>query len=318
MNYYPDDLKPPYMHEFMVGVEHELARDFKLGLQFMYKVNKNIVEDVDKFNGYDPDAVDDEGRPIWLPYDFIDPGWDGEWGTADDQNMTAYGLADYAPTRAYEGANPPEAERNYRALILTFDKRMSNRWQLNGSILYSAFKGNAAPTYGATEGESGLFDNPNVMINSFGRLAFDRPLQVKVIGSVILPYDIILTGYFQHRSGSAWRRTISRVYFPSSIDTQDSYASVAPETTGTRRNPPYTMLDMRVEKIFTFGEIGKLSLFIDVFNLGGRSGVNVSQNPNPYIWPYRDPPEIELDTDYGDITSVYGTRSIRFGMRFTF
>ncbi len=316
--YYIDDLKAPYMHEFILGIEHELANNFKLGLQFIYKLNKNIVEDVDKFNGYDPDATDDQGRRIWLPYDFIDPGWDGEWGTADDQNMTVYGLADYAPTRTYHGVNPPEAKREYTALVLTFDKRMSNRWQIQGSILYSAFKGNTDPGYSATEGESTMFDNPNVMINSYGRMSFDRPLQIKLMGSVMLPFDIVLTGYFQHRSGSPWARTISRVYFPSSIDTQDSYVGVYTEASGARRNRSYTMLDLRLEKSFTFGDFGKLSFYIDAFNVGGRSGVNVSDNPNPYIWPFRDPPEIELDTDYGLVTSCYGTRSFRFGARFTF
>ncbi len=316
--YYPTDLKPPYMHEFILGVDHELIRDFRLGLQFIYKINKNIVEDVDTNNGYDPTATDDQGNLIWLPYDFTDPGWDGEWGTDDDQEMTVYGLADGAPTRTYMGANPPEAKRTYTAIIMTFDKRMSNGWQLQGSILYSAFKGNASPTYGSTEGESSLFDNPNTMINSYGRVAFDRPLQIKLIGSVMLPGDIVFTGYFQHRSGSAWRRTISRVYFPSSIDTQDTYDDVAPETIGTRRNAPYTMLDIRVEKSFTFGELGKLSFYIDAFNLAGRSGYNVEQNPNPYIWPYRDPPEIDLDSDYGDITSAYGSRSFRIGAKFAF
>jgi hypothetical protein len=233
--------------------------------------------------------------------------------------MTVYGLAEYAPTRTYEGANPPEAKREYTALILTFNKRMSNRWQLQGSVLYSAFKGNCDPGYSATEGESGMFDNPNAMINSYGRIAFDRPWQVKLMGSIILPYDIIFTGYFQHRSGSAWGRTLSRVYFPSSIDTQDSYASsIWAEPDGTRRNPPYTMFDMRLEKTFNISDFGKLGFIIDVFNLFGRSGYNVTGNPNPYIWPYRDPPEIDLSSTYGDLTSAYGVRSIRFGVRFTF
>jgi len=317
--YYIDDLKAPYMHEFILGVDHELAKDFRLGLQFIYKVNKNIVEDVDKNNGYDINHIDEAtGLPTWLPYDFTDPGFDGEWGTDDDQEMTVYGLADYAPTRTYHGVNPPEAKRTYTAVVLTFDKRMSNRWQLQGSILYSAFKGNALPTYSATEGESSLFDNPNVMINSYGRMTYDRPLQIKLMGTVMLPLDIILTGYFQHRSGSAWRRTISRVYFPGSIDTQDSYVGVAAETRGTRRNPSYTMLDIRLEKSFTFGDFGKLSFYIDGFNLGGRSGYNVSQNPNPRIWPDRTPPRYRIDTDYADITSIYGVRSFRIGAKFAF
>jgi len=318
-NYYIEDLKAPYMHEFMLGVDHELVRDFRLGLQFIYKVNKNIVEDVDINNGYDPNHIDEAtGLPTWLPYDFTDPGWDGEWGTADDQEMTVYGLADYAPTRAYHGVNPPEAKRTYTAVVLTFDKRMSNRWQLQGSILYSAFRGNTDPGYSATEGQSGMFDNPNVMINAYGPVSFDRPFQLKLIGSVMLPLDIIFTGYFQARSGSAWNRTISRVYFPATIDTQDSYVGVAAEINGSRRDPPYTMLDIRVEKSFTFGDFGKLSLYIDAFNLGGRSGYSITANPNPYIWPYRDPPEIDLSSTYGDVTSCYGVRSVRFGMKFSF
>ncbi|MCK5302043.1 MAG: hypothetical protein KAJ96_02785 [Candidatus Thorarchaeota archaeon] len=310
------------MHEFILGVDHELVRDFRLGLQFIYKVNKNIVEDIDINNGYDPNHIDEAtGLPTWLPFDFVDPGFDGDWDTTEDnQNMTVYALADYAPTRAYMGSNPPEAKRTYTAVIMTFDKRMSNRWQLQGSILYSAFKGNASPEYGATEGESSMFDNPNVMINSYGRVSYDRPLQIKLIGSVMLPLDIVFTGYLQHRSGSAWRRTIDRVYFPDSIGdiSHDTYVGVAAETDGTRRNPPYTMMDIRVEKSFTFGDFGKLSLYIDAFNLAGRSGYNVSQNPNPYIYPYRDPPEMRLDTDYADVTSAYGVRSFRIGAKFAF
>ena len=322
--YYIEDLKAPYMHEFMLGIEHELVRDFKLGLQFIAKVNKNIVEDVDKYNGYDPNHIDEAtGDPTWLPYDFVDPGWDGEWGTADDQDMTVYGLASYAPTRTYHGVNPPDAKRTYTAVVLTFDKRMSNRWQLNGSLLYSAFRGNADPGYSDTEGESGMFDNPNVMINSYGPLSFDRPLQLKLMGSVILPFDIIFTAYLQARSGSPWQRTISRVYFPSSthpdyIDTQDSYVGVTTEEPGSRRDSPYTMLDIRIEKSFTIGDFGKLSLYLDAFNLGGRSGYSITANPNPYVYYYETPPRMVLSSTYGDVTSCFGVRSVRFGMKFSF
>ncbi|NIO48339.1 MAG: hypothetical protein GTN73_02700 [Candidatus Aminicenantes bacterium] len=317
--FYIDDLKAPYMHEFILGVDHELVRDFRLGLQFIYKINKNIVEDVDMNNGYDPNHIDEAtGQPTWLPYAFTDPGWDGEWGTADDQQMTLYGLADYAPTRAWHGTNPPEAKRTYTAVVLTFDKRMSNRWQLQGSILYSAFRGNADPGYNATEGESGMFDNPNVMINSYGPLSFDRPFQLKLMGSVILPFDIIFTGYLQGLSGSPWRRGIRRVYFPSSIATQDTFVGVWPEKNGSRRDPPYTMLDIRIEKSFNIGDFGKLSLYLDAFNLGGRSGYIINGNPGPDIWPYRDPPEIELDSTYGLVNSCYGIRSFRLGIRYTF
>ncbi len=314
--YYKSDLKPPYMHEYMAGIEHELVKNFRVGLQFVVKQNKNIVEDIDVNNGYDATATDENGL-IWLPYDVIDPGWDGEFGTSDDEPLTIYGLREDRPVKTWMGTNPPEAERKYWAAILTFDKRMSNsKWTLKGSILYSSFKGNASAQYGATEGESSMFDNPNTLINSYGPLYFDRPLQIKIMGSVILPYDFILSGYFQHRSGSAWNRTLERVYFPSSMDVYESYVSVNAEPLGSRRNHPYTNIDLRVEKSILFGGIGKLNLYVDIFNLAGRSGVNLYENPNGRLKYYNL--DYTLYSLYGTVSSIYGVRSFRIGARFSF
>ncbi len=78
------------------------------------------------------------------------------------------------------------------------------------------------------------------------------------------------------------------------------------------------MLDIRIEKAFAIGDFGKLSLYLDAFNLGGRSGYSVNGNPYPRIWYYRDPPEIDLSSGYGDVTSAYGVRSVRFGAKFSF
>ncbi|MBE0460457.1 MAG: TonB-dependent receptor [Candidatus Aminicenantes bacterium] len=316
-SYYVDDLKPPYMHEFIAGVEHELIRDFKLGLQFIWKENKNIVEDIDINNGYDPTATDEKGL-IWLPYEVADPGMDGEFGTSDDQLLTVYGLREDRPIKTWMGTNPPEAKRRYWAVILTFDKRMSNKWQLKGSVLYSAFKGNASAGYSATEGESSMFDNPNTLTNAYGRLYFDRPLQVRLMGTVILPYDFILSAYFQHHSGSPWTRTLSRVYFPSDLPVQESYVSVNAEPLGSRRNAPSTNLDLRVEKSFSLSNFGKLNVYVDIFNVGGRSGVNIYQNPNGWLYYYKSPPEYQLDSLYGTVSSVYGVRSFRLGVRWSF
>lgn len=316
-SYYIDDLKPPYMYEFMAGVEQELMRDFQVGFQFVYKINQNIVEDVDVNNGYDPSATDENGL-IWLPYEVVDPGMDGEFDTDDDKPLTVYGLRDDRPVPTWGGINPEEAERKYWAAILTFDKRMSNRWQLKGSIMYSSFKGNTSAAYGATEGGSTMFDDPNEMINSYGRLSFDRPLQIRIMGSFILPYQIIFSAYFQHRDGSAWTRTFDRVYFPSSLDVQASYTNVNAEERGSRRNKPYTNFDLRLEKVFDLSNYGRVNLFLDIFNVGGRSGVNIYENPDGRLWYYRDPPEYTLDTLYGTPSSVYGVRSFRLGVRYSF
>jgi hypothetical protein len=217
------------------------------------------------------------------------------------------------------GMNPPEAERKYWAMALTFDKRMSNKWQLKGSILYSSFKGNTEATYFPTEGRSPMFNDPNTLINASGSLFFDRPLQIKVMGTYLLPYGFMISAYLQHYSGIPWGRTISRVYFPADFpDVQQTYVSLNAETPGSQRQASYTNLDLRVEKGFTLKEAGKIDLFLDIFNVGGRSGVIVDNDPAARLRFDQTPPLYEESSTYGDVLSVYGVRSFRIGMRWSF
>lgn len=318
VQYYSKDLKAPYMNEFIAGIEHEIMADFRLGFQFIYKQNKNITEDIDANNGWEADKLDDQGRPIWLPYTFTDPGWDGEFGTSDDKQMTVYGLASYAPVPTWLGYSPAGCERKYIAGVLTFDKRMSNKWQLKGSILYSAFKGNADHNYGGAEGETSLYDDPNTLINAYGRIRYDRPLNIKIMGTYILPYDIVISAYFNHRSGLPWARTIREVYFPPNFGSQWASVSVGAEPNGTQRYPTETTLDLRVEKGFNFKNLGKLSIYLDIFNLGGNRFLSVQQNPNGDIYFYESPPRYVLDETYKRINSVSGVRSVRIGARYSF
>ena len=317
-NYYISDLKCPYTDELTLGIDQEVAKEFRIGGQFVYKVNKNIVDDVDMYNGYDA-ALTDETGLVWLPYDATDPGWDGIFGNADDQIIRVYGLRDDRPTPTWHGINPPDAKRKYWAAIMTFDKRMSHRWQLKGSILYGRFKGNTDPGYSATEGESGMFDNPNTLTYAWGSVAFDRPFQLKIMGTYVLPYDIIISAYLQARSGSGWGRSFERVYFPSGFGAQTTYASdIRTEPDGSRWTPSYTNIDLRLEKELAVRGVAKFSVYVDIFNLAGRSGINLNQNPYARLYSAAATPYQTLSTTYKQITSAYGVRSFRLGARVTF
>jgi len=316
--YYTDNLKAPYVTEYLAGVEQELFRDFKVGLQFIWKKSRNIIENVDVNNGYDPSARDEEGL-IWIPFEFDDPGWDGVWGTADDQRLTAYGLRADRPVPTWITTNPAGAERKYWALALTFDKRMSKSWQLKGSILYSAFKGNVDATEDPTEGKSPVFNDPNSLVNASGSLYFDRPLQIKIMGTYVLPWDITLSAYAQHFSGIPWGRTISRVYFPADFPAvQETYVSMNAEVPGSQRRASYTNLDVRLEKGFALRSGARLEFYVDVFNIGGRSGVIVDNDPAPRLRFDQTPVRYEVSPTYGSVLSVYGVRSFRLGVRWLF
>jgi len=310
-HYYPDNLKNMHTDEFIIGLDHELLKDLKLGISYIMKRNRDIVEDIDINNGYDP------SNPNWIPYTFTDPGWDGEFGTPDDKEFTVYGLSEDAPLKVLMSGNPEGAKRNYDALAFTVEKRMSNNWQLKGSILYSSYKGNIGAGYDDTDGDTGAFDTPNWLINNYGSLWYDRPLQVKLLGTFILPYDFIFSFYFTHISGKPWNRTLDRVYFPSGYNVQESYVGINAEKPGSQREPGYTNLDLRLQKDINPG-YGRLSLYLDIFNVGGRSSLDINQDPAGRLYYYKTPPQYTLSTVYGKITSVTGVRAVRLGIKYAF
>ncbi|GAG71916.1 unnamed protein product, partial [marine sediment metagenome] len=109
------------------------------------------------------------------------------------------------------------------------------------------------------------------------------------------------------------------VYFPDGAPTQSDYASsVNAEPRGTRRNPTRTTIDMRVEKSFSFGKYGSLSLYADIFNVGARRTMSINRNPDAELRFFDDPPTYEADPNYGDINSLSGVRHIRVGFRWSF
>lgn len=318
--FYPPDLKAPCLDEFLAGLEHEVFQDFKIGFGLIRKISRNIVEDWDHANGYDITAADAVGL-IWLPFTLVDPGWDGQFQTTDDQDLTIYGLRKGRPAPVRQAGNPPEAERNYWAAVLGFDKRLSNNWQIKGSILYSSFRGNCDPGYGPTEGETAMFDNPNTLINAHGALSYDRPLQVKIIGTYVLPRDFIISAYAQYCSGRPWGRTLARVYFPADLHgfgTYSVFSAVNAESPGSRRDPPSVNLDLRLEKTLNLRRFAKLGFYLDIFNVLGRSGLNVNQDPAGSLRYDQTTASYAPSSTFGQIISLYGVRSFRLGARVSF
>ena len=325
------DSTAPYTDEFTLGVETELARDFSVGVNFIYKNKKNLFEDVNDYElgkeeawkGYRPDS------PYWEKFEFLDPGDDGEFNTADDITSYCYAELADAPDTHYFLTNVVGSYRKYTGLQFIFNKRMSNNWQLLGSVVWSKAWGNLGGRYNASYGASGGFDTPNNWIYSDGRLDYDRPIVIKLQSTVILPYEFVLSGYFNHSSGplyqfstlTSFQRTVDvtipeddRYKFPG-----HEYRLVPTEENGLRRGAPITTLDMRLEKRVRFGDSFSIGAYLDVLNLLGRSGYIIDSNPGGYL-DYSDPdnPTFERYGTYGNIEEAYGTRVYKVSLRFTF
>ncbi|MBN1223105.1 MAG: TonB-dependent receptor, partial [Candidatus Aminicenantes bacterium] len=317
------DSSAPYTDEFTLGIEKELARDFSAGITLIYKHKQNIFEDVndyglgkqDAWMGYSPQS------PYWEKFEFQDPGDDGLFGTDDDKMSFCYAeLADSPGDLHWYYTNVNMGFRKYAAIQFILNKRMSRRWQLLASFVWSKTWGNIGGSYFESSGASEAFDTPNSSIFPRGRLDYDRPLNIKIQSTVILPANIVLSGYFNHLSGYPWARTVM-VFIPEDdryLHPGQSY-KVPTEEIGTRRKDSLTTLDLRVEKIFRLKDSMTLGGYLDVLNLLGWSAYDIAADPGGYV-DYRNPekPVFSRYGNYGTISGAYGTRIFKLSLRFSF
>jgi len=120
-----------------------------------------------------------------------------------------------APQNFIQIGNIDDAWRKYRGLTLLLNKRMSHGWMFSGSIAFSKAWGNFPNGYLAFSGNQNFWD-PNADIFREGRLESNRPLIVKMMSTVQLPFGINLSGYFRFYSGGNFTRQVT-VYFPTTV-----------------------------------------------------------------------------------------------------
>lgn len=302
------DITAPYVDEFTVGISRELTKDLSIDVTYIYRENKNITDTLDTNNPLDSSN--------WLPYTVTDPGPDATLGTGDDKPITVYGLKADAPWEQRLRTNVDMISRKYQGLEITLNKRMSNGWQFSGNLVFSKTYGNLGGGWGIWRGDRGGFMNPNQLVNRWGRTNYDKPLMIKLMGTVILPLDLILSGYFRHLDGGPSNRTLM-VYLPSVIDgvpNRWSDTTVRAEAPGTFRNPSVDMLDLRLEKVFNLS-VGKLGFYVDAYNVLGYKSLTIDRDNGGYIYTDGD---FEVYPTYGNINAVQGVRSFLFTVRFSF
>ncbi|UCC39288.1 MAG: TonB-dependent receptor [Candidatus Aminicenantes bacterium] len=326
INRLDSDVKSPLNDEFTVGIWDELFKNFSLGVNFIYKEKKNILED----GLYAPDTdewwyhMDQAGaKKYWVPFTAIVPSED--YG---DRTVTFYVRKNDAPDFFRRVSNLPELKRKYWALEFLFNKRMAEGWQFSGSVIYSKASGNIGVWLDETHGYSAAADSANYFVNSYGRLSMDIPLQIKLMGTVKLPFCILLSAYYRDSSGWAWVRSVDIMPPSSWCEANNAYRDfyrVPIEDPGQpRRTNSWNTLDLRLEKEFKIGKSGRLGVFVDAFDFMSFSTLNLNVVVNDIQAYY---PVAENDntgdvvkySDYKDIYSVSGgVRWFSLSIRFSF
>jgi len=275
------NIKGSYDNQLSVGIDHELLPNLKVGINYLYKEKKNMIDDAlyDFETGqtwYQPDSG------YWVPFTTTIPARD----QFPAQTVNMYFMKSNAPEMVKILTNVPEAYRKYSGVDISFQKRYSNGWQLGGSVTISKTWGNFIGDYNNIWGYSLPGNNANWFVNRDGRLPdSDRPLVIKIYGTFNLPLGIMSSFNFNLYSGTPWQRSVT-AYVPEDwtiangvdLNRSSSY-SINTEAQSSRRNYTYENCDFRLEKRFQFGKFGNFGVFLDIFNLFGNYFVNINQNP---------------------------------------
>jgi hypothetical protein len=312
------NIKIPYEDQFMAGVDHELFRDFRLSLNYTFKARRNEMVSVyyDRASGEYWSFNDS----YWVPFQTTVPAYNNFPATT----VTAYFMKADHPEEFYRKTNLPndKLRHQYHSVELSFNKRMSDGWMLGGSFVYTSLKGNLEYSGGDIQG---AFRNPNYAINRYGDLNFSIPIMIKLYGSVLLPFDVNLSFFYEYLAGNGWARTVT-VEAPlawrqaNGIYQFNSSNAVLLEPVGTRRNDFNETFDLRLEKIFSLGRFGRLGVFMDIFNALGFLSFNANMNPAGTWRP------TDANSSAGTFTPgligfngvTGGVRTYKFSIRYTF
>jgi hypothetical protein len=172
------------------------------------------------------------------------------------------------------GADFERPTRDYQALHLTLQKRMSNRWQLGASALTARERGDydglyEYSSYSRNANAGFAFDVPGLQRNAYGRLRGDIPYQFKLYSSIELPFGFTVAENFSYSAGVP----ISAISAPVFTGWKRAYHLTPRGSMG--RTPDIWALDLRTEwrpPVRVLQGRG-LSFFVDVFNVTNNHAV---------------------------------------------
>jgi hypothetical protein len=223
------NLRDPKNDEIMFAFQRELANNVSINVDWIQRwfndatVNQNI--------GIPANA--------YVPATFLDPGPDNVRNTPDDRNLTFYnvntanlGKDAFLHTNCGNNVSVSCTQR-YKALEISLGKRMSNRWQLQGSYVWSRLDGDRVLD----------FTDPNNLTDGMatGRGANDQPHAFKLLGSYQAKWGINLGANYQALSGLPRDRSLS-------VGLAQGTATELVEQRGAYRADFISLLSLRADK----------------------------------------------------------------------
>jgi len=289
------DVRAPYLDEIIVGVEREVFPEVSLGVNFIKKWDKYLLEDVIA-EALNIGAIKD-GEYIWQnynPFTAVDP--------YTGQIVTFYERDASLTTQSSIITNPEPAKRGYTGIEVLFNKRYSKNWQLMISYTYAKSTGLIGTDSGASAGGSSYFGNPNVHINAIGRFPYERRHQFKLQGTYRAPFGILLSTRYEAFSGLRYARRIRSNDL--GLDLYQGDVSIYAEELGSRGLSWIHQWNLRFEKEFKIKDRFTFGLIADVFSV-------FNLNTTTAVETISSAPNIEFE----ETTGIMNPRMLRLGIR---
>jgi hypothetical protein len=241
------NLKDPYTDAMSVWFERELRQGMGLRVGYTFRTDGNNLQDVQLPRLY---------SLYTLARQFNDPGVDGILGNADDgPSFTWYDIPGTAPASRTETRNVDGIIATDRAVDVTFNKRMANRFSLVTSFYYNWDRDRGRPqTPNAERFNDETLTNWNA----------------KVFGTYQAPWGISTTGSIRHQSGNNISRDVQ--VSGGNIATGTVYEA---ESNTAYRTDNVTLVYAKFERRFRVKGGRTVSVFADLFNLLNTNVANV-------------------------------------------
>jgi hypothetical protein len=301
------NLKDPKDDEIMFAFQRELAPNWSMNADWIQRWFNDYTIDQDCYGLPCNQTAATAYIQNRAAHDF---GPDNLNGTADDRDLTLYQVRpEYLGKDTIYHTNCADnvgvsCTQRYKALELSVNKRMSNRWQFQGSYVLSRLDGDLVLDY----------TNPNNMLAFVGqgRGANDQPQAFKLLGSYQAAYGITIGANFQSLSGLPVDRVLS-------VPFSQGTSSLRMESRGTYRADTLNLLSLRADKGFRF-DGHRLAFVAELHNV-----MNSSAGQNNYGTTTRGFANQaafdagQLGTSYfGRIQEIVAPRVLKIGVKLDF
>ncbi|MCX6566024.1 MAG: TonB-dependent receptor [Candidatus Aminicenantes bacterium] len=290
-------IKHPYMAQFTVGIERELFRDTSVGITYINRKWNNIIGHYDRAARYN--QIDYYSADLDKTFQIYER-------TEDSLETTNFLITNLKKSAEFPNILL-DPYRKYEGIEILFNKRVSNRWQLLASYVYSKASGTRDNSFGGDIAWGEDPSDPNSYVNAEGNLTNDFTHMFKLQGTYILPLDISLSAYFRAITGPSWTTQLG-------APLNQGYTYFFAEPRGSNHYPMEKTLDIRLEKIFTLAGKYRLGVIFDVFNVFNDDTVTAWGTVPGEDWFAGESPS----TDGHDLYGIARPRQARLGIRVRF